>query len=217
MQNKNNFTTTIQEIRNMLNECGLMCNTAIRLYENKEYEDANEVCMDLVPIGEGIAMLVRKLPLFMGRSDTKECVEKEVKDFYEIEARITKEGWIQVVIPFLLPKREKGTTEYLRSIIYPSLQEFFQDKAPINFNKAVLAYRHIYDKNRKERRKRDHENFEINMVSDTLALFALPDDGPDTCNHFYCSKEGNRECTEVYVLPQKDFIEFYKSKVCKVD
>ena len=79
MQNKNNFITTIQEIRNMLNECGLMCNTAIRLYENKEYEDANEVCMDLVPIGEGIAMLVRKLPLFMGRSDTPKCPKNEKK------------------------------------------------------------------------------------------------------------------------------------------
>lgn len=217
MQNKNNFKSTFQEICNMLHECELMINTASRLYENKEFEDANEVCMDIIPIGEGIAMLVRQLPLFMGYSNTKDHVEKKIKGIYKIEARITKEGWIQVVIPFLLPEREKGTTEYLRSIIYPSLQEFFQDKAPINFNKAVLAYRHIYDKNRKDRRKRDHENFEINMVSDTLALFALPDDGPDTCNHFYCSKEGNRECTEVYVLPQKDFIEFYKSKVCKVD
>ena len=71
MHNKNSFITTIQGIRNMLNECELMCNTALRLYENKEFEDANEVCMDMVPIGEGIAMLVRKLPLFMGHSDTK--------------------------------------------------------------------------------------------------------------------------------------------------
>ena len=84
-------------------------------------------------------------------------------------------------------------------------------------NDCVFSFLDIYDKNRKDRRKRDHENFEINMVSDTLALFALPDDGPDTCDHFYCSKEGNKECTEVYILPQKDFIEFYKTRVYKVD
>ena len=52
MHNKNSFITTIQGIRNMLNECELMCNTALRLYENKEFEDANEVCMDMVPVGD---------------------------------------------------------------------------------------------------------------------------------------------------------------------
>ena len=39
MHKKNSFITTIQGIRNMLNECELMCNTALRLYENKEFED----------------------------------------------------------------------------------------------------------------------------------------------------------------------------------
>ena len=92
MQNKNNFISTIQGIRNLLNECGLMCNTALRLYENKEFEDANEVCMDMVPIGEGVAMLVRQLPLFMGNANTKDHVEKEIKGIYKIEARITKES-----------------------------------------------------------------------------------------------------------------------------
>ena len=217
MQNKNNIKSILQEIQRLAEECLLMNNTALRLYENKEFDELNELCQDMVVVAERLAMLARQLPLYSGMPNAKEEVDKVIKRVHKVEARITKEGWIQVVIPFLLPKREKGSTEYLRSIIYPSLQEFFEDKAPINFNKAVLAYRHIYDKNRKDRRKRDHENFEINMVSDTLALFALPDDGPETCDHFYCSKEGNRECTEVYVLPQEDFIEFFKNMVCKVD
>ena len=217
MQNENKIKSILQEVNKMNEECILMLRKVYRLYDNEEYDEANEVYLDYVNTMERAALLVRKLPLYTGAPDAKEQVEKIIKEVYKIEARVTKEGWIQVVIPFLLPKREKGSTEYLRTIIYPALQDFFQDRAPINFNKAVLAYRHIYDKNRKERRKRDHENFEINMVSDTLALFALPDDGPDTCDHFYCSKEGNRECTEVYVLPQKDFIEFYKTRVYKVD
>ena len=43
MHNKNSFITTIQGIRNMLNECELMCNTALRLYENKEFVNEHKI------------------------------------------------------------------------------------------------------------------------------------------------------------------------------
>lgn len=54
-------------------------------------------------------------------------------------------------------------------------------------------------------KKRDHDNIEINMVSDIVALYVMPDDGPDVCSHFYCSAKGTDERTEVYVVPKSDF------------
>lgn len=43
------------------------------------------------------------------------------------------------------------------------------------------------------------------MVTDIIALYVMPDDGPEVCNHYYCSAPGNEERTEVYVVPKKEF------------
>lgn len=52
---------------------------------------------------------------------------------------------------------------------------------------------------------RDHDNIEVNIVADIVALYTLPDDKPDVCNHYYCSAAAEKERTEVYVVPKADF------------
>ena len=52
---------------------------------------------------------------------------------------------------------------------------------------------------------RDHDNIEINMVSDIVAMYVMPDDGPAVCAHYYCSAAAEQERTEVYVVPKSDF------------
>lgn len=81
----------------------------------------------------------------------------------------------------------------------------FETQPPTRFTDCVLVYRHIYDRTRPERRKRDHDNIEINMVSDIVALYVLPDDAPSVCSHYYCSADGSEDRTEVYVVPRNEF------------
>lgn len=85
------------------------------------------------------------------------------------------------------------------------MQRFFQDKPPIRYPECVLIFRHVYNEDRPERERRDHDNIEVNIVSDIVALYTLPDDGPGVCNHFYCSAAAKSERTEVYVVPLEDF------------
>ena len=40
----------------------------------------------------------------------------------------------------------------------------------------MLVYRHVYDKDYPERNMRDHDNIEINQVTDIVALFTMVDD-----------------------------------------
>lgn len=76
---------------------------------------------------------------------------------------------------------------------------------PVRYRDCVLIYRHVYSRDRPERRYRDHDNIEVNMVSDIVALYVMPDDSPKVCAHYYCSVSGMDERTEVYVVPKKDF------------
>jgi len=69
----------------------------------------------------------------------------------------------------------------------------------------VLAYRHVYCRERPERAYRDHDNIEVNMVTDIITLYLLPDDAPRRCAHYYCSAAGAEDQTEVYVIPTSRF------------
>ena len=52
---------------------------------------------------------------------------------------------------------------------------------------------------------RDHDNIEMNMVSDIVAMYLMPDDAPTVCSHYECSVKGEDDRTEVYVIPKIDF------------
>lgn len=45
----------------------------------------------------------------------------------------------------------------------------------------------------------------VRMVSDCIALYAMTDDAPGLCSHYYCSAAATAERTEVYVVPQREF------------
>jgi len=48
---------------------------------------------------------------------------------------------------------------------------------------------------------------------DSIALFLLPDDSPAYLSHCYISKRGEKDQTNVYLVPKEDFISFYASKL----
>ena len=86
-----------------------------------------------------------------------------------------------------------------------NMRDFFKEKQPIRYTDCVVIYRHVYDRQRPERQYRDHDNFEINFVTDTVAMYVLPDDNPTVCTHYYCSAKSSLERTEVYIVPKADF------------
>ena len=127
-----------------------------------------------------------------------------------VEMGFTEEGWFLARIPMLLPKKDGGNVDHLRTMLYPAFRRYFNER-PVDekFSKCVLIYRHVYDQERSERQYRDHDNIELNFVTDTVALYVMEDDAPLKCEHFYCSAAGSEERTEVYVLPQTDFMKWY--------
>ena len=74
-------------------------------------------------------------------------------------------------------------------MLYPAMRRFFAGKLPHIYSDCVLIFRHIYDRNRPERSYRDHDNIELNMVVDIVALYLPPDDAPPRCAHYYCNAQ----------------------------
>lgn len=174
-------------------------------YENEKMDEAFVWSLKLAEAVERLLLIVRTLPACTGSPRAKTAVEKIISECIPVEIGFTAEGWFCAQIPALLPKKDTGSADYIRSFLYPALREFFRSRAPVRYTDCVLIYRHVYDRTRPERKRRDHDNIEINMVSDIIALYIMPDDGPSVCSHYYCSAEGSADQTEIYVVPREEF------------
>ena len=175
------------------------------LYETGDYQDAYGQALKLEEQAERLVLLTRTLPAYTGAAFASEAVEQILARTIPVEIGFTAEDWFLVRIPALLPKKEGGSADYVRSFLYPAMRQFFFEKEPVCYRDCVLIYRHVYDEKRPERKMRDHDNIEVNMVSDIIALYVMPDDDPGTCAHYYCSAAEEAERTEVYVVPKEEF------------
>ncbi|MEY8389875.1 DUF6100 family protein [Lachnospiraceae bacterium 45-W7] len=176
-----------------------------RLYQDANLEEAYKAALQLEEISEGLVLFARRLPAYTGCPMAETDVENCMAECIPVEMGFTIEGWFALRIPALLPKKSSGSADYIRSFLYPAMRRFFQAQPPVRYRDCVLVYRHVYDRDMPDRQKRDHDNIEVNMVSDIVAMYVMPDDSPAVCSHYYCSAEGTENRTEVYVVPKWDF------------
>lgn len=205
MESRNTFKSRFERLRNK--EKTLRARIAAMEYylDEEDRESYFQQALLIEECAEQLTLTARTLPLYIGHPNAEAQVEAILKQEIPVEIGYTKEGWFSVRIPMLLPKKSKGSTDYIRSLLYPAMRDFFVEKPPVRYREAVLIYRHVYDRRRPERQMRDHDNIEINMVSDIVAMYVMPDDGPAVCAHYYCSAAAEQERTEVYVVPKGDF------------
>lgn len=176
-----------------------------RFHQNSDLQGAYAASLQLEEIAERLVLFARRLPAYTGCPMAEDAVESCMEAAIPVEIGFTAEGWFALRIPALLPKKSSGSADYIRSFLYPAMRRFFQTQPPVRYRNCVLIYRHVYSRDRPERQKRDHDNIEVNMVSDIVALYVMPDDSPEVCAHYYCSVSGTDDRTEVYVVPKNEF------------
>ena len=176
-----------------------------RFYQDADLQAAYDAALQLEEISEKLVLFTRRLPAYTGSPVAESAVENCMAESIPVEIGFTVEGWFAIRIPALLPKKASGSADYVRSFLYPAMRRFFQAQPPVRYRDCVLVYRHVYSRDRPERQYRDHDNIEVNMVSDIVALYVMPDDSPKVCSHYYCSVSGADDRTEVYVVPKEDF------------
>lgn len=207
---KGNFHQTAERIDRMLVRAKDMSETVRILCEKGDMEEANEAAFRLEEITEKVVLLTRALPAYTGYPRARSEVNRIIADTVPVTIGYTKEGWFSVRMPMLLPKKERGSTDYIRQILYPEMQRFFRGKPLKKLDNACIVIRHVYSEDRPERRARDHDNIETNTVSDIVAMFTLDDDSPKHCSHLYISALGNEERTEIYIVPKDELCDFLK-------
>ena len=173
--------------------------------ESRDLEDALKLSVTAAKISEGVALKTRALPAHTHHPQAERVAQEAISESVPVDIRLTEEGWFNLRMPILLPRKEKSPRTYLRGFLYPALADFARERPPIRYRDCVMIFRHIYDRNRPEREYRDHDNIELNTVVDAIAMFFLVDDTPFECRHYYCSVVGDEESTEVFIVPRNAF------------
>ncbi len=202
-----NITNTIKDIRKTIRKVNALADDLeLRIKAGLHLQSVNEISLELERQTETLALLGRALPLELGDAETRMRAEQIPGQTMEISIGYTPEGWFRLEIPALLPKKSRsGNVNYIRAPLLKALSGYFREHPHERLGPSVIAYRHVYDRRTPERRRRDHDNIEVNFVTDAVALFTLPDDSPAWCSHYYCSAAGDANRTEVYVVPHTDF------------
>ena len=205
---KNKFMETLNRLEREVEDLEELNRMISYCFVHGNRDKAYELSFEFVKTAEKITLLARTLPCYTGKPKASIEVENCIAEIVPIEIGFTKEGWFCVRIPKLLPKKGFGDVNYIRGILWPALREFFKEKSVMRYDKSVLIYRHVYGPQYKKRYMRDHDNIETYMISDMVATYVLRDDCPYLCNNYDCTAEGGDERTEVYVVPQSEFIDW---------
>lgn len=217
MQKNNQFFKTLNKLDTKIQRMKAQSENVRMFYEVGQMENAFDEALELEETVEQAVLLARALPAYTGSPWAKQAVEDCIKSVVPVQIGFTEQGWFSLRMPLLLPKKSAGNAEYIRAILYPVMRDFFSDKLLARYEKCVLVYRHVYDRARPERQMRDHDNIEINMVSDIVAMYVMPDDSPGVCSHYYTSAASSVERTEVYVVPEDEFESFLEAETSMPD
>ena len=171
----------------------------------EDIDSAYAAAFEAAEHSEKLTNLCRELPAYTGRPNARTEIGHAMLENFPVEIGFTREGWFCIRMPALLPKKGKGSPEYISDPLYPAMKRFWHGKQPIRYPDNIIIFRHVYNRDRPERQYRDHDNIELNKVLDIVALYVMTDDSPMRCRHYYCSASGETERTEVYIVPRSEF------------
>ncbi|MDR1703500.1 MAG: DUF6100 family protein [Clostridiales bacterium] len=199
------FTRCIDSASRLVKKVMISLDEVRAFLENGDLGSAYESAFVASNHSEKLALICREMPVYSGNPQAHEQMEDTILRNYPLEIGFTTEGWFYVCLPVLLPKKNRGSPDYICNPLYLAMNRFWRDKAPLHYPDNVIIFRHVYSLARPERQYRDHDNIELNRIVDILAMYVMVDDSPLRCRHYYLSAPGKTERTEVYVVPQNEF------------
>lgn len=179
--------------------------------------------LKLIKAAQDFAMYTRLLPANTADLKFNRTKAEIYKETFKIKVEITPEGWVKVTMPPMLPNKSKLSPWFLREPLNFALEEFFfdfqdrHDGRIFRIQRAIIIFKHRYDRKFPERDYCDLDNIETAAIQDSIAMFTMPDDNAKCCHIFSCMEPADSEFTEIFVIPQTEFsawlAQYYKPSI----
>ena len=144
MEIPQSFAQTLAKLESQVKKMNMSLSNTRQLFEYGNMELTYEVALRVADIAERTVLLARALPAYTGHPLATHEVENLIQINIPVEIGFTAEGWFSVRLPLLLPKKEDGSADYIRSFLYAAMRNFFRGKTPVRYHDCVLVYRHVY-------------------------------------------------------------------------
>lgn len=177
-----------------------------------EHPNSQKLLLKAISSEEKYVNSIRNLPHETFLSNAQHELVKNYETIYGLKLNKMPAGY-HLTIPLLLPKKEKESATYIRTILQSFMQEIIGTGniiEPLN-EPITLIFVHEYDRNKKVTEWRDHSNIEINVVEDVLNMYLFKDDTGYYCRHMYLSQAAECNATQIYVLKNKYVQQFLKN------
>ena len=206
-----NMMDELNKQNTRLQENGKMVGQLTGFYENRQPELFNAALINYIAHCERLAINARNFPALYGSRDAKDILEAALNDAHEITIDVTSEGWVHIQMPSLIPgKPTSYKKRFLYSPLLHAMKRFLEDGERPHFMESVIAIRHVYDRHKSLGLVRDQDNVDVKTVVDAIKVTMLPDDNGLCCSHFYDAKLGEKNMTDIYVLPRSDFSDWWE-------
>ena len=181
-------------------------------FNTNQIENYNKMIGKYISNSEKLTIDARKIPELTGVKSHGKILEKAISEAHDIKISLTDEGFVNIKMPCLLPgKASKNKKEFVFFPLLYAITSFAKTlKSSDVIVNSVIAIRHIYSENKSMGIIRDNDNVDTKIVVDIIKSSFLFDDNGLICSHFYDSKFGNDDMTDIYVLPREDFSKWWE-------
>lgn len=205
-----NFETLAKKVQKDVTVLEAKLNLLMQMYQEGKEDEADDLLNEAILLTKKMSIRNREMVLSNSSTNAKEDLEKILAEEHPMKIGFTPQGWFGIRMQPLALTEKIASKEFIRGIIYPAMRNFFADKSTVRYDKCVVAYRHVLDENLKYTGRPDYTNSEIKMVTDTVAMYVMVDDNPRHCDLYHCCILGAEPHTEVYVIPEEEFIDWVK-------
>ncbi len=133
-----------------------------------------------------------------------------IKDTFEMEFTLEKEGWYRVILPQIPSKKAREKSKYFNETVFYFIKKNYQEMIAVSQNEiikltdATLVYIHHIDKNSPLKDVPDVDNIDQKYVTDVFASTIITSDQMHHLDILNLSYMGGKAYTEIYVIDQKD-------------
>ena len=200
----------IKSLKSLTNNLSEDLSSVEHLLSTGNVIETNNKLIEIETISEKIVNKARLLPsaFFSFSEEMDDILQEKIIENTNITISYILDGdGFYVKLPRLLPKKNGGNPIYIRTSLAVALENFFKSNRKIRLTKpSTIIFKHNYDESRPEKEMRDHDNIELNVVVDLIAMHVLSDDSPLLLRHYYFSSKAQKDSTEVFVVPNDKFI-----------
>lgn len=176
----------------------------------KDISARNKKYLNAIQSLEKLCVSMRREALCCASDSERSRVEEALNEPLDITAEVTETGFLHARFPIVLPSRKKtDNIQLIAEVLRSKLSQL--PNIPYSAYPQTFIVCHNYKADLPEQLIRDHDNYEVKRIIDTVTPFCMPDDSVKYCDRFFTSKVSDYVSTEIWVIPTAKLGEWLRS------